>query len=378
MAKISAMIQIDRRIITHFDFFILLLIIPIALSSLFLISEVNSSLATKEMAYIIVGFGVLILFSIIPIRKLTWLIPIIYWVDILLLVSVKFFGVSILGAQRWLEIPFTSMTLQPSEIIKPALLLMLAYLIQKNPPPQEGYGLKAFAKISFYILLPFLLIVIEPDLGSAGVVFILGFGILFLVGVQWRIWAVLIAVFLTMSTLLYEFGLRDYQKQRIEDFLAEKPSYHVQQSIIAIGSGGIFGKDKEDATQVQLKFLPIATTDFIFAYHVERFGFFGAFLLITIYSILTLHILGLRQKFKNDHFSVVFASGIGVLIFVYSSINIAMTIGLAPVVGIPLPMYSYGGTSFVTFMVLFGILENLLAFRFNFLYNSVSFSKRKR
>jgi rod shape determining protein RodA len=270
------------------------------------------------------------------------------------------------------------MTLQPSEIIKPALLLMLAYLIQKNPPPQEGYGLKAFAKISFYILLPFLLIVIEPDLGSAGVVFILGFGILFLVGVQWRIWAVLIAVFLTMSTLLYEFGLRDYQKQRIEDFLAEKPSYHVQQSIIAIGSGGIFGKDKEDATQVQLKFLPIATTDFIFAYHVERFGFFGAFLLITIYSILTLHILGLRQKFKNDHFSVVFASGIGVLIFVYSSINIAMTIGLAPVVGIPLPMYSYGGTSFVTFMVLFGILENLLAFRFNFLYNSVSFSKRKR
>ncbi len=372
------MIQIDRRIITHFDFFILLLIIPIALSSLFLISEVNSSLATKEMAYIIVGFGVLILFSIIPIRKLTWLIPIIYWVDILLLVSVKFFGVSILGAQRWLEIPFTSMTLQPSEIIKPALLLMLAYLIQKNPPPQEGYGLKAFAKISFYILLPFFLIAIEPDLGSAGVVFILGFGILFLVGVQWRIWAVLIAVFLTMSTLLYEFGLRDYQKQRVEDFLAEKPSYHVQQSIIAIGSGGIFGKDKEDATQVQLKFLPIATTDFIFAYHVERFGFFGAFLLITIYSTLTLHILGLRQKFKNDHFSVVFASGIGVLIFVYSSINIAMTIGLAPVVGIPLPMYSYGGTSFVTFMILFGILENLLAFRFNFLYNSVSFSKQKR
>jgi len=378
LAKISAMIQIDRRIITHFDFFILLLIIPIALSSLFLISEVNSSLATKEMAYIIVGFGVLILFSIIPIRKLTWLIPIIYWVDILLLVSVKFFGVSILGAQRWLEIPFTSMTLQPSEIIKPALLLMLAYLIQKNPPPQEGYGLKAFAKISFYILLPFFLIAIEPDLGSAGVVFILGFGILFLVGVQWRIWAVLIAVFLTMSTLLYEFGLRDYQKQRVEDFLAEKPSYHVQQSIIAIGSGGIFGKDKEDATQVQLKFLPIATTDFIFAYHVERFGFFGAFLLITIYSTLTLHILGLRQKFKNDHFSVVFASGIGVLIFVYSSINIAMTIGLAPVVGIPLPMYSYGGTSFVTFMILFGILENLLAFRFNFLYNSVSFSKQKR
>lgn len=378
MAKISTMIQIDRRIITHFDFFLLLLIVPIALSSLFLISEVNEALAKKELAYIIMGLGALVFMALIPIRKLTWLIPIIYWVDILLLISVKFFGISILGAQRWLEIPFTSMTLQPSEIIKPALLLMLAYQIQKNPPPDDGYDWKAFAKISIYIILPFLLIAIEPDLGSAGVVLMLGFGVLFLVGVRWKIWAILLVGFLTMSTLLYEFGLRDYQKQRIEDFIAEKPSYHVQQSIIAIGSGGLFGKDKEDATQVQLKFLPIATTDFIFAYHVERFGFFGALILIIAYATMTLHVLGLRSKFKNDYFGVVFASGIGVLIFVYSSINIAMTIGLAPVVGIPLPMYSYGGTSFITFMILFGILENLLAFRFNFLYNSVSFSKRKR
>lgn len=378
MAKISTMIQIDRRIITHFDFFLLLLIVPIALSSLFLISEVNEALAKKELAYIVMGLGVLAFMALIPIRKLTWLIPIVYWIDVLLLISVKFFGISILGAQRWLEIPFTSMTLQPSEIIKPALLLMLAYQIQKNPPPDDGYDWKAFAKISVYIILPFLLIAIEPDLGSAGVVLMLGFGVLFLVGVKWKIWVILLVGFLTMSTLLYEFGLRDYQKQRIEDFIAEKPSYHVQQSIIAIGSGGLFGKDKEDATQVQLKFLPIATTDFIFAYHVERFGFFGALMLIVAYAVMTMHVLGLRSKFKNDYFGVVFASGIGVLIFVYSSINIAMTIGLAPVVGIPLPMYSYGGTSFITFMILFGILENLLAFRFNFLYNSVSFSKRKR
>ncbi|HOI82981.1 MAG TPA: FtsW/RodA/SpoVE family cell cycle protein, partial [Campylobacterales bacterium] len=153
MAKIGAMIQIDRRIITHFDFFIPLIIFPIALFSLYLISEVNSSLAAKEIAYIIIGAGVFLAFSVIPIRKLTWLIPIIYWIDIMLLISVKFFGVSILGAKRWLEIPFTTMTIQPSEIIKPALLLMLAYIIQKNPPPEEGYDLKTFAKISMYIFL---------------------------------------------------------------------------------------------------------------------------------------------------------------------------------------------------------------------------------
>jgi rod shape determining protein RodA len=372
------MIQIDRRILTHFDFFIILLILPIALSSLFLISEVNESLAKKELAYILIGFGVFAVMSLLPIRKLVWLIPIIYWVDIILLISVKLFGVSILGAKRWLEIPFTTMTIQPSEIIKPALLLMLAYQIQKNPPLQEGYDWKRFLKISLYIILPFFLIAIEPDLGSAGVVLMLGFGVLFLIGVRWKIWAVLIVGFLAASTLLYEVGLKEYQKQRIADFVAEKPSYHVQQSIIAIGSGGLFGKDKEDATQGQLKFLPIATTDFIFAYHVERFGFFGALLLILAYAAMTIHILGLRAKFENDYFGVVFASGIGVLIFVYSSINIAMTIGLAPVVGIPLPLYSYGGTSFLTFMILFGILENLLAFRFDFLYNCVSFSKRKR
>lgn len=372
------MIQVDRRIITHFDFLIPLLIVPIALSSLYLISEVNDSLAKKEFAYILIGFGALLVMSVIPIRRLTWAIPIIYWIDILLLISVKFFGVSVLGAKRWLEIPFTSMTIQPSEIIKPALLLMLAYQIQKNPPPDGGYDLKSFIKISLYIVLPFLLIAVEPDLGSAGVVLMLGYGVLFLAGVRWKIWVVLIAGFLAASTLLYEVALKDYQKQRISDFISEKPSYHVQQSIIAIGSGGLFGKDKDDATQVQLKFLPIATTDFIFAYHVERFGFFGALLLLIGYISLTVHTLGLRSKFKGDYFGKVFAGGIAVLIFVYSSINIAMTIGLAPVVGIPLPMYSYGGTSFLTFMVLFGILENLLAFRFNFLYNSVSFSKRKR
>lgn len=372
------MIQIDRRILTHFDFLIPLLIAPIAFSSLYLISEVNESLAAKELAYIVIGFGVFALFSIIPIRKIAWLIPIIYWIDIALLISVKFIGVSVLGAQRWLQIPFTSMTIQPSEIIKPALLLMLAYLIQKNPPPPEGYDVKSFGKIAIYILLPFFLIAAEPDLGSASVVLMLGFGVLFLVGVKWKIWAILLALFLGASTLLYEFALRDYQKQRIEDFLAEKPSYHVQQSVIAIGSGGMFGKEKEEATQVQLKFLPIATTDFVFAYHVERFGFFGAFALIFAYALLALHVMGLKKKFGNDHFGTVFAYGIGILIFIYSSINIAMTIGLAPVVGIPLPMYSYGGTSFVTFMILFGILENLLAFRFNFLYNTTSFFRNKR
>jgi rod shape determining protein RodA len=253
--------------------------------------------------------------------------------------------------------------------------MMLALMIQKDPPPEGGYDIKQFAKLSGYILLPFVLIAVEPDLGSAMVVLLLGFGILFTIGVKWRIWAILALVGALSSTFMYE-GLKDYQKQRIKDFIGDKPSYHVQQSIIAIGSGGIIGKSKDDATQVQLKFLPIATTDFIFACYCERFGFIGAILLVGLYALIILHIFFMRQKFKNDYFGIVFATGVSVLFFIYSSINIAMTTGLAPVVGIPLPMFSYGGTSFITFMILLGILENLLAFRFNFLYNAVSFSRK--
>lgn len=369
------MFSIDRRVIIHFDIFIVLMILPLCFGSLYLISEVNYALAKKELVYMAIGFTLFFAFTIIPIRKLIWVIPIIYWLDILLLISVKFFGISILGAKRWLEIPFTGMTIQPSELIKPALLMMLALLIQKDPPPKDGYDLKQFAKISGYIILPFLLIAIEPDLGSAMVVLLLGFGILFTIGVRWKIWASLAIVVALSSTFMYE-GLKDYQKQRIKDFIGDKPSYHVQQSVIAIGSGGIIGKSKDDATQVQLKFLPIATTDFIFAYYCERFGFIGAFLLIALYAMIVLHIFFMSSRFKNDYFGIVFSTGIAILFFIYSSINIAMTSGLAPVVGIPLPMFSYGGTSFITFMILLGTLENLLAFRFNFLYNPISVLKK--
>ncbi len=174
------------------------------------------------------------------------------------------------------------------------------------------------------------------------------------------------------SPLLYN-NLHDYQKKRIADFLSDTPSYHVKQSIIAIGSGGLHGKDKDEATQTHYKFLPIATSDFIFAYTVERFGFWGAFGLIGLYALLIVHLMTLNFKLKNEPFAQVMTSGIALIIFLYMSINIAMTIGLAPVVGVPLPFFSYGGSSFITFFALFGILENLLAFRFDPTYRSIKY-----
>lgn len=141
------------------------------------------------------------------------------------------------------------------------------------------------------------------------------------------------------------------------------------QSIIAIGSGGLFGKDEEDATQAQLKFLPIATSDFIFAFFVERYGFVGALGLILLYLLLITHLLSHNYSSKDDYLVRAFASGVGLLVFFNMSINILMVIGFAPVVGIPLPIFSYGGSAFMTFIVFFAILENMLAFRYKDLYN---------
>ena len=259
--------RIDRRILAHFDFVILALIIPLVVISGLLIGEIHPLLAQKHLVYVGVGSIVFFFFFLLPIRRLSWFIPIFYWINVALLVAVEFFGHSRLGAKRWIELPFIHFTLQPSELMKPAFILMLAYLVSRNPPPYGGYGWKAFAKIMFFILLPFFLIAKEPDLGTATVLLLLGVGVLFLVGVKWKIWVTLAAGFIITAPLIYT-QLHDYQKQRITDFLSEKPSYHVQQSIIAIGSGGVFGKAKEEATQTQMKFLPIASSDFIFAYVV--------------------------------------------------------------------------------------------------------------
>jgi rod shape determining protein RodA len=358
---------IDRRVLIHFDYLLLIFIIPIILVSFILVNELSPAIASKQFGYISFGFIVFFAVFLIPIRRLFWLAPLFYFIDIFLLISVKFFGISILGAKRWLEIPLVHITIQPSELMKPALMMMLAYLIHKNPPPQDGYDWKDFLRISFFIMLPFVLIAIEPDLGSATVILLLGMITLFIFGVKWKIWATLVIVFAVSSSFLYQ-NLKDYQKQRIESFVGDKPSYHIQQSIIAIGSGGLFGKDKDEATQAQLKFLPIATSDFIFAYFVERFGFFGAFVLIVTYGLLILHLIFQGYNFKDDYIASVFTISIGVLLFIYMSVNIAMTMGLAPVVGVPLPLFSIGGSSFINFMILFGIYQNLLAFKYNFFY----------
>lgn len=369
------MFSFDKKILSYFDFTLPLLILPIVMLSWFLINENNEFLGNKVLVYASIGFGVFISILFIPIRRMGFLIMFAYWVNIVLLIMVEFVGDTRLGAQRWLEIPYVHFTFQPSETMKIILMLVLAHLISKNPPKHKGYGILNFAKLSLYILLPFVFVLKQPDLGTALVLLFMGFGVLFLVGVNSKIWIALAIIIGLLSPILYG-SLHDYQKKRIMDFISKDPDYQVRQAIITVGSGGFNGKEREKATQSLLGFLPIATSDFIFPYFVERFGFVGAVGLFILYGTLILHIFSMAKLNSRDYFLRVIAYCSALLISIYFSVNVAMTLGLAPVVGIPLPFFSYGGTSFIAFMVLFGILENLLAFRNKFVYNHNSFSNR--
>jgi rod shape determining protein RodA len=335
-----------------------------------LIKEMSPALFHKQIMYYIVGAIVFTLSAFIPWKRiLWWFAPASYLFNILLLIAVEFVGHKILGAQRWIKIPGLGLTIQPSEFIKVSVVLMLAYLIMKNPPPEKGYGFIDFAKLSVVILIPFILIAKEPDLGTGLVLLMTGYGILFLNRFKPIVWVVFFMLVGAVGFFGYNNLLKDYQKKRIHDFIG-KPSYHVQQALIAIGSGGLKGKKESEATQTQLKFLPISTSDFIFAYLGERLGFTGMLTVIGLYILLIIHLLRISRIYEDDPLITSVSAGLGFLFFIYMGVNIYMIIGLAPVVGVPLPMFSHGGTSFIIFAVFFGILVNLIAVKTYKEYNA--------
>jgi rod shape determining protein RodA len=360
----------DKRLLTKISWLLILQLLPIFAISSYLVHEINERLFHKQMIYYAIAFAAFVVAMIVPWRRvLWWFAPLFYLVNLGMLAAVKVAGKTILGAKRWIEIPGVHVTIQPSEFTKVGVMLLLAYLISKKPPPEKGYGIGSFLKLSIVIAIPFVMIAKEPDLGTALVLLITGFGILFLIGVNWKIWLTLLILAGAGAPIIYEYGLKPYQKKRIYDAL-HHPSYQVRQALIAIGSGGLEGKAKEDATQTQLKFLPVSSTDFIFAYLGERLGFKGMVTVIGLYILLILHLLFIAWRNREDYLIQTFAGGLAFLFFVYMGVNIFMIIGLAPVVGLPLPMFSHGGTSFIIFAVLFGILQNLMAFKEKYRYTS--------
>jgi rod shape determining protein RodA len=363
---------IAKLIFKNFSYLLFLQLLPLLYISSSLVNEINHHLFQKQMIYYMIAFVAFVVSMLIPWRRIMWWFsPLFYLINLALLIAVEFVGKTILGAKRWIEIPGIHITIQPSEFIKVNVIMMLAYLIHKSPPPPNGYKLLNFIKLSIVIIIPFVIIAKEPDLGTALVLLLTGYGILFLIGVNWKIWTVILVLLGTSAPIIYEYGLKDYQKKRIYDAI-NHPSYQVRQALIAIGSGGMEGKSKEEATQTQLKFLPVSSTDFIFAYLGERHGFKGMLTVIGLYILLMFNLLFISYRHRDDYMIKTFASGLAFLFFVYMGVNVYMIIGMAPVVGLPLPMFSHGGTSFIIFAVIFGILENLIIFKGYSSYNPIS------
>ena len=281
----------------------------------------------------------------------------IYLGSLVLLVVVMLAGSSGKGAQRWLDLGF--IRFQPSEFMKLTLPMLLAWLLAGVPLPA------AFSRNMLgcvFIIIPVLLIAEQPDLGTALLVAIAGFAVIFIAGMSWRLMTALFVIAASAAPILWHF-LHDYQKRRVWTFLDPEQDplgagYHIIQSKIAIGSGGLYGKGWLNGTQSHLEFLPERTTDFIFAVFSEEFGFMGVVLLISIYLIVVARGLTIAVSAQQTYAKLL-ATGLIFTFFISVFINIGMVSGQLPVVGVPLPFISHGGTSVVSLMAAFGMLMSI-------------------
>jgi rod shape determining protein RodA len=261
------------------------------------------------------------------------------------------------GAQRWLDLGF--IRFQPSEMMKLSLPLMVAwYLSEARLPPSP---LRLLASAAF-IIVPVVLIARQPDLGTSLLIASAGFFVLFLAGLQWKLLALLGGLTTAGLPVLWHF-MRDYQRQRVISFLNPEQDplgagYHIIQSKIAIGSGGLFGKGWLNGTQSHLEFLPERSTDFIFAVLGEEFGLIGILVLLLLYAFIVVRGIYIATQ-AQDTFTRLLAGSLSLTFVVYIIVNTGMVTGLLPVVGLPLPLISYGGTSMVTLMIGFGMLMSI-------------------
>ena len=309
----------------------------------------------RQAIYLGIGFGGMLLAAQIPVYRYARLAPWMYLIGILALIAVLFVGVGAKGAQRWLSLG--GFRFQPSEIMKLAVPLTVAwYLAKRSLPPNPKY----VGATLFLMGLPAVLIFFQPDLGTAILVSVSGFFVLFLAGLSWRYITTALAVVLASIWPLWSFVMKDYQKQRVLTLLNPESDrlgagWNIIQSKTAIGSGGWSGKGYMEGTQTLLDFLPESHTDFIIAVLAEEYGLQGVLWLVLLYLFICLRGFWISYNSHSTYGRLVGAS-ITLTFFVYVFVNMGMVAGILPVVGVPLPLVSAGGTSIVTLLAGFGIL----------------------
>ena len=314
-------------------------------------------LAQKQLVRLGLAFLVMFVVAQIPQRQLYFWAPWLFALGIILLILVLTAGDIGKGAQRWLDLYVIKF--QPSEMMKLITPMMLAWYLSERPLPPKFKSLIISAVL---VIVPTVLIASQPDLGTAILVAAAGFFVVFLAGIRWRILLGTGLAALAFIPVLWRL-MHDYQKQRVLTLLNPESDplgsgYHIIQSKIAIGSGGLYGKGWLNGTQSQLDFLPERHTDFIFAVFAEEFGMMGAIVLLSLYLFIILRSLYIASK-AQDSFGRLLAGSLSLTFFVYLFVNVGMVSGILPVVGVPLPLVSYGGTSMVTLMAGFGMLMSI-------------------
>lgn len=371
--------RVDRRLAAHFDwtlFFFSLLIPSVGLlvlysagydpdSSVSLLGWVNmefrSIACAKQAMYLVGGLIVMGIGMAIPTSWFQRYCLVFYGVALLLLLMVAGFGVVVNGSRRWLDLGFFK--LQPAEFMKLGLLITMARVLSKAPPKNDSqYGITELIVPALWIAIPMGLIMQQPDLGTALSLGIVGAGQILFVGVRPRVLLTLVLAFCALAYPAWH-SLHQYQQRRIMVLLnpesdPQGSGYHITQSKIAVGSGELFGKGFQRGTQTQLEFLPEHTTDFVFSVLAEEWGFIGCSFVIGLFFCLIALMLRVAYR-SRDLFACLLVIGITTQIFAHVVINIGMVIGLMPVVGIPLPLVSYGGSSLLSLLFGLGIVQGV-------------------
>jgi rod shape determining protein RodA len=362
----------DRRLVQNFDYLLLALVLLITgmgivnLYSAGFNRGEGTPLYIKQMYWLAVGMGLMILTLFYDYRHLEKLAYPIYILSLLLLVGVMVAGKTVYGSRRWLLLG--PISFQPSEVAKIGVILALATYFNRRPR-LESMGLKDLVFPGLLVLLPVALIIKQPDLGSGILVLLVAASMIFFAGVHWRTLIRGVLALGLCSPLIWHF-LKDYQRLRVLTFLNPErdplgAGYHILQSMIAVGSGQFWGKGFLQGTQSQLYFLPEQHTDFVFSVFAEEWGFIGSAVLLLLFTGLALWGLQVARDCK-ERFGHFLALGVTALIFWQIFINLCMVTGFLPVVGIPLPLFSYGGSSLITTLLGVGFLLNIRMRRYLF------------
>ena len=347
--------------LAHVDILLLLALLLLMSGGLFVLySASGQDIATVERQMLRLGVGMATCLALaqLPPKYMRRASPLLFVILVALLIAVLVAGVGAKGAQRWLALP-GGLRFQPSEIMKIVMPMMVAWYFAHRPLPPS---LKEIATVLVIIAVPSLMVAKQPDLGTALLVGVSGIFALFLAGLGWRY---ILGAAAAAPVAVYSLWhvMRDYQKQRVLTFLDPESDplgsgWNIIQSKTAIGSGGVYGKGWLEGTQAQLNFLPESHTDFIIAVLAEEFGMLGCVLLMCAYLLVIARGLYIAA-YAEDNYARLLAGSITLTFFVYMFVNIGMVSGILPVVGVPLPLVSYGGTSIITIMATFGILMSI-------------------